>query len=75
MCELCAANERNILEQSLKNYLRPGVRIMVKHSLDDHDSTEIALVNDADGTNITLSTVGQFCWESEQHNNIVRFPG
>jgi hypothetical protein len=75
MCELCTSLERKMLGQTLRDYLRPGVRISVQYALDDNDVEEIVLVDDVAGTNVTISTDSVFCWESEQRNNVVKFPG
>lgn len=71
MCELCNANERQGLADTLKNYLRPGLRIAVLYANKDTDVEEICIVDDENQTRLTLSHNGPICWENEDYGNVV----
>jgi len=74
MCDMCDRHELLGLSDTLKQFLRPGVRIMVKHAMDEHDSDEINIVDDNTKVHVVLSAGGRICWEDSNQTNVVRFP-
>ena len=74
MCDLCEATELKSLTDTLRDYLRPGVRLAVKYALSDNDNEILVLFDDETKTAVTLSTVGSICWEAENYGNVVKLP-
>lgn len=75
MCNICTLNERKMLGGALQDYLRPGVKVVVKYANNDNDTEEVILVDEENKTELVLSTIGYMCWEAQDHGNVVQLFG